>query len=91
MRPTQFLEKFLEILNLDALGTKLGNSGMVDFVKINQGPARYSMLQYIGKIQFVIFKPLSYYFEETIGFDVMASFASLPVSRLIIWYNNQAI
>ena len=29
----------------------------------------------------VIFKPLSYCFEETIGFDVKASFASRPVSR----------
>ena len=33
--------------------------------------------------QFVIFKPLSYCFQETIGFDVKASFASRPVSRLI--------
>ena len=35
------------------------------------------------RFQFVIFKPLSYCFEETIGFDVKASFSSLPVSRLI--------
>ena len=35
-------------------------------------------------VQFVIFKPLSYCFEETIGLDVKASFASRPVSRLII-------
>ena len=33
--------------------------------------------------QFVIFKPLSYCFEETIGFDVKTSFARRPVSRLI--------
>ena len=33
--------------------------------------------------QFVIFKPLSYCFEETIGFDVKASFASRPELRLI--------
>ena len=33
--------------------------------------------------QVVIFKPLSYCFKETIGFDVKASFASRPVSRLI--------
>ena len=33
--------------------------------------------------QFVIFKPLKYCFEETIGFDVKASFASRPESRLI--------
>ena len=42
--------------------------------------------------QFVIFKPLlSYCFEETIGFDIKASFTSRPVSRLISWYNNQVI
>ena len=34
-------------------------------------------------VQFVIFKSLSYCFEETIGFDVKVSFASRPVSRLI--------
>ena len=33
--------------------------------------------------QFVIFNPLSYCFEGTIGFDVKASFASRPVSLLI--------
>ena len=33
--------------------------------------------------QFVIFKPFSYCFKETIGFDVKASFARSPVSRLI--------
>ena len=38
--------------------------------------------------QFVIFKPLSYCFEEAIGFDVKASFASRPESRLIRWYNE---
>ena len=38
--------------------------------------------------QFVVFKPLSYCFEETIGFHVKASFASRPVSRLIRWYNK---
>ena len=37
---------------------------------------------------FVIFKPLSYFFEETIVFDVKASFASRLVSRLIRWYNK---
>ena len=45
----------------------------------------------IISMQFVIFKPLSYCFEETIGFDVKASFTSRPVSRLISWYNNQVI
>ena len=29
------------------------------------------------------FKPISYCFKETIVFDVKASFAMLPVSRLI--------
>ena len=33
--------------------------------------------------QFVIFKSLSHCFEATIGFDVKASFASRPNSRLI--------
>ena len=41
--------------------------------------------------QFVIFKPLSYCFEETIGFDVKASFASRPVLRLIRWYNQRIL
>ena len=36
----------------------------------------YSRLCPIWTFQFVIFKPLSYCFEETIGFDVKASFAS---------------
>ena len=38
--------------------------------------------------QFIIFKPLSYCFEETIGFDLKASFASCPLSRLISWYSK---
>ena len=38
--------------------------------------------------QFVIFKQLSCSFEETIWFNVKASFASRPVSRLIRWYNK---
>ena len=33
--------------------------------------------------QFVIFNPLSYGFEGTVGFDVKSSFANRPVSRLI--------
>ena len=33
--------------------------------------------------QFVVFKPLSYCFEETIGFDVKGSFARPPVLCLI--------
>ena len=40
--------------------------------------------------QFVVFKPLSYFFEGTIEFDVKASFASRPVLRLIRWYNKPA-
>ena len=36
-----------------------------------------------GRTQFVIFKPLSYCFEETIGFDVNDSFTSRPVLCLI--------
>ena len=38
--------------------------------------------------QFVICKPLSYCFKEIIEFDVKASFASRPVSRLIRWCNK---
>ena len=38
--------------------------------------------------QFVILKPLSYCFEETIGFEVKASFSSRPMSRLIRWHNK---
>ena len=34
-------------------------------------------------IQFVIFKPLTYYFQETMRFDVKVSFASRPLSCLI--------
>ena len=42
-----------------------------------------------GIFQFVIFKPLNHCFEETIGFDVKASFESRPLSRrLIRWYNE---
>ena len=37
--------------------------------------------------QFVIFKPLSNCFEETIGFDVKALFVGRPISRLIRSYN----
>ena len=41
-----------------------------------------------GSAQFVIFKPLRYCFEETIGFDVKTSFSSRPVPRLIRWYKK---
>ena len=40
------------------------------------------------QIQFLIFKPRSHCFEETIEFDVKVSFASHPMSRLIRWYNK---
>ena len=40
-----------------------------------------NLLKY--RAQYLIFKPLSYCFEETIGFDVKALFASRPVSRII--------
>ena len=36
-----------------------------------------------SSIQFVVFKPLSYYFEETIGFDKQASFPRPQMSLLI--------
>ena len=39
-------------------------------------------------MQFVVFKPLIYCYEETIGFDVKASFASRPLLRLMKWYNK---
>ena len=39
-------------------------------------------------IQFVIFKPLSYCFKETVGFDAKASFGNRPLSRLIRWCNK---
>ena len=38
--------------------------------------------------QFVIFKPFSYCFKETIKFDVKVSFACRPLSRLIRWINK---
>ena len=40
-------------------------------------------MPFITITQFVIFKPLSHCFEETIEFDLKASFASRPLSRLI--------
>ena len=45
----------------------------------------------LALLQFVIFKPLSYCFGETIGFDVKASLPSRQVSRLISWHSNQVI
>ena len=52
---------------------------------------RYSHVVFIllnTGLQFVILKPLSYCFKETIRFYVKASFASRPLSRLIRWYNR---
>ena len=43
----------------------------------------FSTIYFRFSTQIVIFKPLSYCLEEIIGFDVNASFASRPVSRLI--------
>ena len=51
-------------------------------------PSVQKPVQIQKKYQFVIFNPLSYCFKEIIGFDVKASFANRPVSRLIRWYNN---
>ena len=45
-------------------------------------------IKYKLSSQFVTFKPLVYCFEKTIVFDVKASFASRPRSRLIRWYNK---
>ena len=41
--------------------------------------------------QSIIFKLVSYCFEETIGFEVKASFVSRPISRLIRWYNKRIL
>ena len=41
-----------------------------------------------SEIQFVITKLLNYCFEETIRFDVKASFSSCPLSSLIRSYNK---
>ena len=38
--------------------------------------------------KFVLFKLLSYFSQETIGFNLTSSFASRPVLRLIRWYNR---
>ena len=48
--------------------------------RVNVG-LKYTVLD--STEQFVIFKPLSYCFKETIGFDVRTSFANCPLSRLI--------
>ena len=43
----------------------------------------FSLSKLFIHIEFVIFKPLSYCFKKTIGFDVKTSFPSRPESRLI--------
>ena len=52
---------------------------------------RKGLLSFIWRVYSVIFKPLSYWFEETIGFDVTVSFASHPVSRLIRWDSRRIL
>ena len=39
--------------------------------------------------KFLLFKPLSYCFEKTMGFDIEASFASRPVPRQSGFITNQ--
>ena len=52
-----------------------------DFYKLDN--IKNTAMFHIITAQFVIFKPLSYCFEEITGFDVKASFANRSVSRLI--------
>ena len=48
----------------------------------------WSTLKLAQNLQFVTFKPLSYCFQETKGFNVKVSFASRSVLRLIRWCNK---
>ena len=59
-------------------------SGTVTRVKLVTKIKKHNQ-PYFGTLilQFVIFKPLSNCFEETIGLDVKASFVNHPISRLI--------
>ena len=59
-------------------------------VKLFYRQARKAIIKSL-RLQFVIFKPQSYCFEETIEFDVNVLFASRPVSRLIMWYNKRIL
>ena len=43
----------------------------------------WAIISESSPLQFVIFNPLSYCFEGTIGFDVKTSFVSRPMSRII--------
>ena len=54
----------------------------MEFVAADRWTGKYSSWL------FVIFKPLSCCFEETIEFDVKASILSRPVSHLIRWYKK---
>ena len=47
-----------------------------------QSYKKESLQRYLAPQQFIIFKPLSFIFEETIGFDVKASFNQTR------WYNK---
>ena len=47
--------------------------------------------RWVTRFQFVIFKPLSYCFEETVGFVVKIWFAGRPVSHLIRWYSKPGV
>ena len=59
------------------------------FIKDYSVPGDFSWIEnYKLTCLFVIFEPLSYCFEEKIGFDEKASFTSRPLSRLISWYNK---
>ena len=66
--------------------TNMADNKMNDFLK-KLGPfdhrAKFVEEKISTDIQSAIFKPLSYCFEETIGFDSKASSASHPVSHLI--------
>ena len=52
------------------------------------GIYRYIVQKRIQNSQFVIFKPSSYYFEETIGFDANTSFAC---EKKPSWYNKRIL
>ena len=66
--------------------TNMADNKMNDFLK-KLGPfdhrAKFVEEKISTDIQSAIFKPLSYCFEETMGFDSKASSASHPVSHLI--------
>ena len=63
--------------------TMSGRSMVVLCLKMEMISQAYIMVNCLKHYEFVIFKPLSHCFEETIGFGVKASFISRPTSRLI--------